>query len=492
MTAAPQVPARRGLARRAARGVLSSGASQLGKMAVQTASVVVMARILSPDDYGLVAMVLVIVGVAEQFRDLGLSNVAVTTRELSTHQRDNLFWVNSGMGLVLSALMAALAPVIAVTYGRPELVWIALALAPTFLLTGMTTQYRVDLLRRLRFHRLALLDWVSTVATLGVGIALAWGGAGYWALVGQQVFGGLLTLVLLGGSAGWRPGWFRRGAGTGPMVRKGLGFLVSGLISYAATNADAFVVARAMGASPLGVYNRAMQLVRTPLRQLMVPLATVSTPVLTRLRDDDERYVAAIERIQVVVCYPIFLAVAALCVGASSWSLLALGPGWHQAAPVMAWLAVGSAASTAAAPASDIFIVRQLVRPLAWANLSSAALTILCVGVGSAWGLVGVAAAYTVSVVLTWPVTVLWAGSAGGLRTGRLLRAGARSGLVAACCGVAAWVMLRELSVQGTWQRAAASLVAVGVAFLPCLLVPAVRRDVSRILELRQVLARRA
>ena len=133
------------LAQRAARGAGVTLVGQGVRIVLQTATVAVLARLLDPHDYGLLAMVLVIVGIGEIFRDFGLSNAAIQAKTLkSVEQRDALFWVNSVIGLVLTAIVFAGAPLAAWAFGQPNLLHITQVLAFTFIINGLATQYRAD------------------------------------------------------------------------------------------------------------------------------------------------------------------------------------------------------------------------------------------------------------------------------------------------------------------------------------------------------------
>jgi O-antigen/teichoic acid export membrane protein len=179
------VAAAEGLGSRAARGAAVTLGAQGIKILVQLASVIVLARLLSPTDYGLVTMVVAIIGVGEIFRDFGLSSAAIQAPTLSRGQRDNLQWINTGIGLVLAGTVFASAGLIAQLYGHEQLVPLAQVLSVTFLVNGFATQYRADLIRRMRFRALALADVAAPVVALGVAIVGALLGWGYWALAGS-------------------------------------------------------------------------------------------------------------------------------------------------------------------------------------------------------------------------------------------------------------------------------------------------------------------
>ncbi|MDQ1733125.1 MAG: hypothetical protein QOK10_3284, partial [Pseudonocardiales bacterium] len=280
----------KGLGRIAARGAAVTMGGQGVRMVIQIASVIILAKLLTPHDYGVVAMVLAVAGIADIFRDFGLSSAAVQAKSLSHAQRNNLFWLNSALGLLLCLIVAAGSPLIASFYHEREVRGIALALSLTFLLNGLATQFRADLDRHLRFGQLALVDIGTQVAGLVVGVVLAVNGAGYWALVAQQLLNSALTLAAVAILAGWLPRRPTRNAEMSGLLRFGWHLVGTQLIGYATNNVDSVVIGHRFGAAPLGFYNRAFQLLMAPLTQVRAPTTTVALPVLSRIESDNKRY----------------------------------------------------------------------------------------------------------------------------------------------------------------------------------------------------------
>ena len=220
-----------GLGRRAVRGAAVTSVGQALRILIQLASVVIMARLLSPADHGLFAMVMSIAGIAEVFRDFGLSQAAVQAPTLSRAQRSNLFWVNSAIGAALAVLVFLSSWGIAALYGREELAPLAQLASLAFLVNGLATQHRAGLNRALRFGALAIADVLASVAGLGVGVSLALAGAGPWALVAQLLGSSLATLVLVVALGRWLPGLPRRGVPIRGFIRFGWNLVAMQLVT---------------------------------------------------------------------------------------------------------------------------------------------------------------------------------------------------------------------------------------------------------------------
>ena len=235
-----------------------------------------MARLLSPADVGLFAMVMSIAGIAEVFRDFGLSQAAVQAPVLTKEQRDNLFWINAAIGAALAVAVFLSSWGIAALYGRAELAPLAQLASLTFLFSGLATQFRASLNRMLRFTALATTDVIAAVVGLGAGVVVALTGAGPWALVAQLLGTAFATLVLVAVFAGWLPGRPNRGAPVGGFIRFGWNMVATQMVTYVGNNVDSVVIGIRFGASQLGIYNRAFQLVMNTANQLRAPITSVA------------------------------------------------------------------------------------------------------------------------------------------------------------------------------------------------------------------------
>ncbi len=398
----------RALGTRAARGVLVALSGQGLRIGVQVLSVVLLSRLLGPTDYGLLAMVMAVIGVADVFRDLGLSTAAVQARTLSAQQRSNLFWVNAGTGLLLTLLAVVAAPLVEALYGRPELGAMTQALAAVFLLNGLATQYRADPTRNLRFGRLAAVDVVSPAAGLLVGVGLAATGAGYWALVGQQLAQCLVMTVLVVAAGRWLPRRPDRRTPMDGLLRFGWHMVGIELLGYAGRNADALLIGTRSGAAALGLYNRAYQLLMAPLGQVRAPTTQVALPVLSRLQDDPVRWAAYVRRGQQALGYTLVAGLGVVVGAAEPVTAVFLGDRWDGVAPVLRLMAVGGICQTLAFVGYWVYLSRGLTPALIRYSLFETAVRLACIVVGSGYGVVGVAAGFAVAPALTWPVSLWW------------------------------------------------------------------------------------
>lgn len=405
MTAVQSEPS---LGKKASRGAAVTLVGQIIRITVQLLGIVLLARMLSPTDYGVTAMVLAIIGVGEILRDFGLSSAAIQAKTLTRGQRANLFWINVGIGLLLTVVVAALAGPIAAFYGDDRLVLVTLVLSCTFFLNGFSTQFRADLNRHFRFGQLAGVEIGAQVLALGIALALAAMGWGYWAIVAQQVLQVFFQAVVFPVVAGWWPGLPKRGEEMKPFLKFGGGLVGAQLLNYASRNVDSIVIGRQFGAQDLGFYNRAFQLMVLPLNQINAPSSRVALPTLSRLQDQPTRYAEFISFGQTILLNIVCFILAFSVAQATDVIHLALGAQWDATVPLFQILAVAGLFQAAAYSSYWIFLSHGLTTRYLIYMLVSRPFVIGIIILGAIWGVQGVAIAYAVTTALLWPTGTLF------------------------------------------------------------------------------------
>ena len=250
----------------------------------------VLARLLVPQDFGLVAMVTTVVGFLRIFQNAGLATATVQRQEITHAQVSNLFWVNVAVGGVISLLVAVSAPAIAWFYHEPRLVAITLVLSITFVLASSAVQHIALLSRQMRFRVIAVIDIVSLLGGYLTGIGMALWKYGYWALVGAAVAQATIKLVLTWSISRWRPGLPSRNTQTWHLLSFGANITAGGLMCLLARSADNLLIGRFFGAAAVGLYTRGSILLLRPLDQLMISIYAVLIPALSRIQGQHDRY----------------------------------------------------------------------------------------------------------------------------------------------------------------------------------------------------------
>lgn len=346
------------LRRRTTRGVLISLGGQGANFVMRAGSTVVLARLLTPKDFGLVGMVTAATGILGLFKDAGLSAASVQHAAITRMQASTLFWINVALGSLLTVLCAAAAPAVAGFYGDRRLLWVTVASSVGFLFSGASAQHQAMLQRNMRFGVLAAINIITLLLSTAVGIGMALAGFGYWALVGGTLSSAAINMFALWVATGWIPGRPERGSGVGSMLKYGGALTLNGLVVYLTTNADKVLLGRVWGAEALGIYGRAYQLVNLPTDNLFTTIGGVAFPALSKLQNEPERL-----RSYFLKGYTLFLS---LVMPVTVWCALfaddiiavMLGAKWHEAAPIFRLLAPTTLVFGLANPISWLMMAR--------------------------------------------------------------------------------------------------------------------------------------
>lgn len=396
------------LRRSAARGGAITLITQVFRASILIAGVVVLGRLVAPSDFGLIAMVVAITGVAEIFRDFGLSMSALRSTNLTQPQRSNLFWLNTALGFVLACLVFGLSWPLASFYGEPQLVSIVQWISPVYLINGLAAQFRVSINQAMRFTALAVIDIASPLVAFVMALVLALLGHGIVALVALQTVAPVVALILAVSLSRWYPGLPSRAADMRELLTFGLSFSATQVLSYFTRNVDSIAIGRVWGSASLGYYDRATQLSASPLNQINAPLSRVAVPALSRVVNDRARYFKVLREAQLLAAYvtstALFLAAG---LGAPLISVL-LGPEWAPAAPIFSILAIGCVFRAVQQIAYWMFMTQGLAGSQLRLYLIGQPIIIVCVLGGLAWGPIGVATGSAIGWGIFWIMSLWW------------------------------------------------------------------------------------
>lgn len=318
----------------------------------------VMARLLTPEDFGLQGMVVAITGFLSLFRDAGLSAVTVQRDVISHDQVSTLFWINVVVGAVLSAAIVVLAPAIAAFYRDPRLTSMALVSASAFVINGLSVQHYALLQRQMRFVALATIEVVSLIVSSAIGIVMALLGYEYWALVIMPVVLTATTTVGSWVAFPWRPGRVRGSTGLRSMISMGGILTCNSMVVYLAYNTEKVLLGRFWGAEALGLYGRAYQLISLPSDLLISAIATVAFPALSRLQHDAERLNRAFLRGYSIVLAMTIPTTICCALFADQIVRIMLGAKWADTVPIFRLM-------------TPTILAFALINPLAWFLVSS-------------------------------------------------------------------------------------------------------------------------
>lgn len=389
---------------RSVRGGAVTMAAQGAKFFLRMGSTVVLARLLTPEDYGLLAMVAVVTNFVMMFKDMGLSMATVQKAEIDHAQISTLFWINVAISLVIMMIMAALAPVVAWFYGKPELTMITLALAGAFIFSGLTIQHQALLRRHMRFVRLGVIEVVGLLVGVTTAIVAAWRGAGYWSLVFMQLSMAGTIAVGVWVASDWRPGWPRRGAGSRSMLAFGRDITEFNIINYFARNSDKILVGRFCGSGILGLYSKAYSLLMLPISQITGPLASVAVPALSRIQDDPKRYTSYYTKLILLISFISMPLTVFLAICSKSIIYLLLGDQWLGMSSIFQILAITAFIQPVSSTAGLVLLSLGQSRRFLKIGIFNSLAIVTSFAIGIRWGAIGVASAYAiVSYLILFP-----------------------------------------------------------------------------------------
>ncbi|MEM8947860.1 MAG: lipopolysaccharide biosynthesis protein [Pseudomonadota bacterium] len=477
---------------RAVRGSTIILGAQAFQMVLQVASVMILARLLAPADFGIVAMVAPVQALAVLIKTIGLGDAVIQRQDLKTSQLNALFWIQLAVCAGLSLTMALLAPAVAWFYDREVLVAITIAYSSVILLGGLGSMHENLLTRRMAFKKVAFVQLTAAVLGFATGIVAAMILQNYWALVLMVIARAAIETVLFWALARWLPGRPRSAEKIGELLRFGGSVAGAKMAHYVANNSTTILLGKVLGEVSLGLYDRANRLLVYPTAQLHKPLQNVGIPLLSRLQDDDQRYRKAFVTILQGLAVIAAPGLVSFVVFSDEVVLLAFGEGWSAVAPIFALLAPVTLSQLINHPLAWLFFTQG--RPgemVAWAWTRSL-LLLAAVIAGLPYGLIGVVAAYAgTQLLIVTPAIWIWSTRIGPVRLKDALRA-----ILPYLAGIPPTllvleIMHRRLDLGAAAELALAILAAYAIMGLISLAFPQGRSGLKDLIALRHQLAKK-
>ncbi|MBW4700121.1 MAG: lipopolysaccharide biosynthesis protein [Aphanocapsa lilacina HA4352-LM1] len=396
------------LRHKAITGVGWSAVQNFGSQFLSLWVYLVLARILGPETFGLVALASVFVAFVQVFQEQGFTEAIVQRPALDRAHLDTAFWTNATIGLVLTLFGIAVSGPVAALFGEPRLGAILAWLAPSLLIGSLSAVQQAVLTREFAFRTLAARQLVATLAGGAVGLAMALSGFGVWSLVAQQLANQAIGLAILWFASPWRPGLQISKAHLRELFGFGINVTGFNLSNFFNRRAVDFLIGYFLGPVALGYYSIAMRILTVMIQLLTTTTTQVAMPTFSQLQQQPERLRSAfytVTQFTSLVSFPAFLGVAAL---APELVTVVFGSQWQASVPVLQILALLGLQQSVLFFNSTVLVA--MGKP-AWRlgiNLLNAVCGLVAFAFAVHWGIVAVAAAYTLRVYLLSPVTI-WA-----------------------------------------------------------------------------------
>lgn len=401
---------------RTARGGTLAIATQALKFFLTIGATSVMARLLSPHDYGLIGMVAFVTAFVSTYKDLGLAAATIQRPEITFEQVSTLFWINLALSAGITIFTIAISPLVAWFYGEPRLTAITIVTAFGFIISGITVQHEALLRRQMRYVALSVINMASMVVGYVVGISMALKGFSYWSLVGSQLAVATSTTLMILAFCRWLPGLPRKDTGVRSMVRFGGNLTGFATINFFSRNLDNLLIGRVWGAQQLGIYSRAYQLMMLPIEQINEPMTSVAVPSLSRLTDDPPAYRRAYLRMLEKIALITMPGIALLMVTADWIVSIILGAQWSEVASLLIILGIAGLIQPISNTTGWLFITQGRTNEMFKVAMIGGPITMASIAAGLPWGAKGVAAFYVAVHLLLTHLTYWWVAKKGPVK----------------------------------------------------------------------------
>jgi polysaccharide transporter, PST family len=449
------------LRRVAVRGAAATVSAQGVSVTVQAVSTVILARLLAPADFGLVAMVTTF---SLLLTNVGLNGVteAVVQREEMDHSlASNLFWVNLAVGLLLTVGFGAAGSLLARFYRNLLVANVALGISLTIFISSASVLHLALLKRAMRFALVSANDVLARSVSVAVSIVLALRGWGYWALVAALVAYPLSTTIGAWSLCRWIPSLPRRGVGTRVMVRFAASVYGRFTANYFARNLDNLLVGWRFNAAALGFYKKAYDLFALSASQLVAPLHTVALATLSRLNQDPARFRRYLVNSLGIIAFVGMAVGADLTLTGKDVIRLVLGPQWGEAGTIFVLFGPGIGVMLLYSTMGWIHL--SIGRPERWLRwtILEFVVTAALFAFALRWGPEGIAAAWSVSFWSLLIPAFWYAGRPIGFGVSSLVAAVWRHATASLVAGLATAAVIRGTPFGGNAPSATAALAAI-------------------------------
>ncbi|MDF1603453.1 lipopolysaccharide biosynthesis protein [Nocardioides sp. YIM 152315] len=393
-----------------ARATRHTALSQGFTQAVRFATTIVLARLLTPDDFGVVAIAMVVSMLIDQLKDVGTGSAIVQKDMVDDALINAVFYLNLVLGTLLAATMYLTAGPVASLLGNQDAEPVLQAFAAITFLTSFAQIHHALLRRQLRFFELAVVTTTTAAVTAAVSIAAAVLGLDYWALVAGTAAGAVVGTVMVWHYDRWRPTWGRVELSSLQSIwRFSYHLFLSNLLFLVFNQVDKVIVSRFLGGGALGTYTLAQRTVTSPIATVGSVVAEVTFPAFSRRQDDDAALRAGYVKSSRVVALVTFPAMCGLAALATPAVAVVFGPDWNDLVPIIWLLAPVAAIQSVTASSGQILLAKgRSDISYRWGIVYCVVLTVgeLC---AVPWGLPGVAAAFAAGVLLLMPFGLMLA-----------------------------------------------------------------------------------
>jgi O-antigen/teichoic acid export membrane protein len=354
----------------------------------------ILARLLTPKDYGVAGMAMVCVSFASLLTDPALGTALVQRRRITQADKSTVFWTTTFVGAVAAVVGVGVSGYVADLFGQPEVKKLFIALSIGLFISGFTVTQMALLARALSYRSIEIREIIATLIGAVCAVAAAFAGFGPWAIITNWLVFNAASAILVWFMTPWRPSFTFSRASLVDLGGFGLRVFGARVLSWANSNADNVLVGRYLGAPALGAYALAYNIMYVPITRISLPLINVLSPAYARMRQEPERLMSMWMRSRTLISALLAPAFAACIVAAPDLVPLAFGEKWKAAVVPVQLLSLAGLAQTLVALHWSILTALDRPGTLLRINLFVTGLTVGAFVAGLPFGIVGVAAFY--------------------------------------------------------------------------------------------------
>ncbi|MDA8133263.1 MAG: lipopolysaccharide biosynthesis protein [Desulfobacteraceae bacterium] len=397
------------LYKRSARGGIATLGSQAFIILFDLGRGAVLARLLSPEDYGLQGMLIGIISVALIFKDLGLGTATVRESKISQAQISNLFWANSLIGLVSMLIVMACGPLLSWFFNEPRLPGMAFVVSIGYFFGGLSVQHHALLRRQMLFGRIAVVNISANVLSSLVGIGLGYLGFGYWALVWMLSSMNIFLAVGFAAATGWIPDRPSKQTSIRGLLKVGTDVAALNIFATLAKHMDKILLGKFTSAYSLGIYNRAFTFLNQSSGNIRLPLFNVALPAMSSLQSNPDQFRSYYLKFVSILAF-LTMPFAAFCFCFSDEIVrIYLGPKWMESALFLRILSAGAFITPVVTALDQIPLALGHSAQYRNSGIFQNTFTVISIFLGVyGFGAIGAATAISASSYLCLPVFLPW------------------------------------------------------------------------------------
>lgn len=374
-----------------------SGTSQVARQVITFVISIILARLLSPKEFGLIGMIAVFTGFAQIFTDMGLGSALIQKADLEARHLNAVFWANLAVGFALTVIVVATGPLIASFYDTPILQSLTMVISLNFLLGSLNVVQNALIHKKMEFRKLAIIENVAVLVSGFLAISMALAGMGVWSLVAQSLLLTAISMLMMWLFSTWRPIFSIEWAALKELLGYSSNLLGFNIFNYWVRNLDNVLIGRFIGTSALGIYTRGYSLMLLPISQISSVITRVMFPALSVIQNDPEKVKSIYLRSTKILALVTFPIMIGLLVVTKPFVLTVFGDKWAGVIPILQVLCLTGMGQSIGTTVGWIYTSQGRTDLMFRWGIFAGLVYAVAIVIGLRWGVIGVAWAYALS-----------------------------------------------------------------------------------------------